>query len=103
MSKIEGLGALLNNDVPSESQSLEKILSGETKVNSNTFPITNTQTNTSRRKRKLFEDERKRCTYWLSAEEINMLNEISESEDKPKYEVLGEAIKMFYKKRAKQK
>jgi hypothetical protein len=55
-------------------------------------------TKTKQRKRKRFEDERKRCTYWLGEEEIRMIYELCDSEDKPKYQVLEEAIATHHKK-----
>lgn len=73
-------------------QSDAKQLMMETNMNAILF------TQTQRRKRKRFEDNRKRCTFWLNEEAIKTIYEICDIEDKPKYQVIEEAIMMYGKK-----
>lgn len=43
------------------------------------------------------EDTRKRQTFWLDSEEINMVAELSEATGVGKYEIVGTAIRLLYK------
>ena len=48
-------------------------------------------------KKKHFEDDHKKASYWLTPREIKMVNEMAKAAGKDKYEIVGFAIRELYR------